>query len=300
MIERETVLILGAGASIPYQFPSGRDLTRNVVAALEPAASSELTILEELGFARSDTDAFCTALRYSGKSSVDAFLEHRTEFIPVGKAAMAAALVPLEKVAKLFMRDNSWYDYLYSRMNCPLDAFGSNRLSVVTFNYDRSLECYLHTALTNSYGLDEESAASALEAIPIVHVHGQLGVLPWQAGEGPRRPYEPDATPEAVKIAADSIRVIHEAEDNDPVLIEARRLIDGAEAVVFLGFGYHEQNVRRLQLNLEREYEYLGGSIVGLTNLERDRINQRLFNSKLNFGHEGWGVLEFLRQRVEL
>lgn len=52
------------------------------------------------------------------KNSVDAFLEHRTEFLAIGKAATAAVLVGFENPWQLFRYDDqNWLLYLYNNLN---------------------------------------------------------------------------------------------------------------------------------------------------------------------------------------
>ena len=100
MIETETALIVGAGGSIPYGFPSGAELKGEVIHNLSRARhASELLIAE---FGQDAAEEFWVALKESGQQSVDAFLERRSEFTRLGKLAIAQALLPLEKTGRLF------------------------------------------------------------------------------------------------------------------------------------------------------------------------------------------------------
>jgi hypothetical protein len=54
-------------------------------------------------------------------------------------------------------------------------AFEDNKLSVITFNNDRSLEAFLFLSLQNLYGFDVKTALERLDKIPIVHLYGSLG-----------------------------------------------------------------------------------------------------------------------------
>ena len=139
MINTPTVLILGAGASAPYGFPLGRglrdlvcDISGTIAAVVAAAVGQDVEQVEE----------FVTTLRHSGYTSVDWFLEDRTEFISVGKAAIAAALIPLEQSERLFPPHAPvahWYESLLNTLDTPQGAFAENQLSIITFNYDRSL-----------------------------------------------------------------------------------------------------------------------------------------------------------------
>ncbi|HUT88404.1 MAG TPA: hypothetical protein VMY37_02815 [Thermoguttaceae bacterium] len=258
MIRERIVLILGAGASVPYGFPTGAQLCRWVRGLIDhpkdPFNRSvwdrAKPVLQELGFDEVQQREFVHALSRSGRRSVDAFLEFRQEFVDIGKAFIAYFLILRENERSLFDVTPDWYHYLFDKMNCPLKSFSLNRLSIITFNYDRSFEHFLFTALRNSYGATEDLVASAVQIIPITHVHGQLGLLPWQSGASPEnvRPYE--ATPSArnVRVAADGIKIISEAEDSTPEFEEAHNYLEDAKQVHFLGFGYFPKNMQRLRL----------------------------------------------------
>lgn len=284
---------------MPYGFPSGAALTDQVVSSIGARSNEVFQNLIELGHAEDEIEAFRDALRYSGKTSVDAFLEHRSSFLDVGKAAIAANLIPYEQPGPLFGAADRWYQHVYSALNAQEDDFQNNRFSVVTFNYDRSLETFLFTCLQNTYGITDERAAELAESVPIVHVHGRLGRLPWQSGDGKERPYNKQRDSKTIAVARDSIRVIHEDAFADTILQQAQELINEADALVFVGFGYHGPNIRRLRIDLDKERAYVGGSRLGLTNLEAQTAAGSL-PKRFDMGHQSLKALEFLRERVEL
>jgi len=90
MIRTPTVFVLGAGASQPFAFPTGRELVDHTVQALQ--SNENRAFFTQLGFAEEDVIRFRDQLWGSGRNSVDAFLEHREEFVDVGKAVIAWAL----------------------------------------------------------------------------------------------------------------------------------------------------------------------------------------------------------------
>ncbi|HSU53786.1 MAG TPA: hypothetical protein VLT36_06985, partial [Candidatus Dormibacteraeota bacterium] len=83
MIETPTVLILGAGASIPYGFPSGKELVGKVVGGLNSTTTEFFQALRACNIAPNpqDLSKFSEALLFSQRLSVDAFLEYRTDFL---------------------------------------------------------------------------------------------------------------------------------------------------------------------------------------------------------------------------
>lgn len=260
MIRPRTVLILGAGASIPFGFPSGIGLYKEVLEL--PRNLGEAQLLHACGVTQERVDIFKDHLRHSGRLSVDAFLETRTDLIRVGKPLMALALIKHEHTSALFspdMKGNNWYDYLFARMFTPdISTFGDNNIAFITYNYDRSLEMYLATALEAAYNAEAEQIVEQLARIRIVHLHGKLGNLPFQ--EGDCRPYSSQATEKELRVAYRGIKIIHEEVDNEPQFAEAHDLLRQANVICFMGFGYHATNVNRLEL-----MRTFGASFFGTT-----------------------------------
>lgn len=101
MINENTVLVLGAGASAPYGFPSGRQLLYEIVRFIDAGESGHAGLeryghLLDAGFSADELASFRDVLRLSKQPSVDALLEKRPDFVRVGKAAIAAGLIPYE------------------------------------------------------------------------------------------------------------------------------------------------------------------------------------------------------------
>jgi hypothetical protein len=98
MIEHPTVVVLGAGASMPYGFPPGSTLAREVVNAFaEENPNTELKRVARLnGFDDSLVKDFPSEFNKSPRSSLDAFVESRKQFRDIVKYGMAAKLLPRE------------------------------------------------------------------------------------------------------------------------------------------------------------------------------------------------------------
>ena len=268
MIKNETVLVLGAGASMPYGYPSGHSLRQMLIdpSLFDPA-------LEKKWFEREDIEMFCRTFMLSGMKSIDAFLARRGKdtlgrghktIEEVGKYGIAIALRQNKALDTLFQnpawvdksfgtdRSDNWYEYLWAQLSAGitksnLEDFAATRLTVVTFNYDLSLEHYLFTAVQNSYGLSDDEAARLLKPIKFIHLYGQLSGNPLSASFNYVHKFDTDwrLILEDVKL----IQVIDEerefASSNFPSAVDA---IQKASRICFLGFGFDETNVRRLEL----------------------------------------------------
>ena len=248
MIPRNTVLILGAGASYPYGFPLGSELInlvsdQDAIRGFEKDDKWSEEILAEWA-------PFRTAIQDAQPPSVDDFLEERSEHEKIGRLCIAGVLMPHESRAKPQMFeagqvDRHWYRKLWHCLSASFEEFQENKLSLVTFNYDRSLEHYLFTALKSRFNRTDLQCAEKL-AGKVIHVYGQLGYLPWQDGEANRAVPFGDTSPNKIKRAAEGIQIMHTAEDTSPEFERARKVIADAKRVLFLGFGFHDTNIRRL------------------------------------------------------
>jgi len=255
MITRPVVLVLGAGASADYGFPTGTELLRKICATTKPGNYLFNFLFDEMSFPEPDIRDFATALEKSQAPSVDVFLEYRPQFEKIGKVAIASTLIPYETNERFVSSDNNgegWYSYLFKLM-IQGGRFENNSLSVITFNYDRSLEAFFLFALCNLYGIKEPEAEQYLSYIPIVHLHGSLGDKLWKSALDPQRAYQPDLTPAWVSDAAKHIKIVHEKQ-SEIEFDRARKHLYDAEEVLFLGFGFLPDNIQRLRVKNVAEW----------------------------------------------
>lgn len=188
-------------------------------------------------------------------------------------------------------------------MSAPFEKFQENELLVITFNYDRSLEHYLFTALKSRFKKSDGECAEKL-ADKVIHVHGQLGCLPWQTKEkGQMVPFG-DKSSDKIKCAAEGIQVMHVAEDTSPEFERARKAIADAKRVLFLGFGFHDTNMRRLGFTPPCENPPgldLSGTFVGLP-VREQRMVVKMGMKPLHpsaVSHEMWRTLGNPKARAD-
>lgn len=248
MAKRNTVLVLGAGASKPYGLPLGLELRLSILQT-DPALLDRVytgpgaaTITPGRG------PRFLSAFRGSQEYSIDAFLGKHVEYADVGKQAIARAILPKEDASRLLHSDpdDHWYRYLVNVMPQDWEELGDCGLSFVTFNYDRSLEVFLTRSWVHRFGVSELAALEMLKRFEIVHVYGSLGAI--EEGAAGFVPYGGGNEPEwYLYTAAQSLRVIPEdRSDTAAEFSRARALIDDADVLCFLGFGFDRTNVERL------------------------------------------------------
>ena len=308
MITKPTCIILGAGASMSYHYPSGMQLLKSIHQNLSNHNSDWFAILNKCGIDAGHIEDFRNELYLSQASSIDSFLENRREFITVGKLIIAISLIPHEISDSLLnfdARRNGCYQHILSNMTsgCPFSDFGQNNIAFITFNYDRSLEHYLHTALISKYGKTTAEVATVLNKIPIIHVHGMLDRLPWQVSQasGFGRPYSESHDAKEMQSAADQIIIVFEGKDTSEEFQEASNLLKGADRIYFLGFGYNDTNLRRLKIDeLPRQLRmqkssliepHMRGSTLGLHDAEIKQIQSKW---RIHLPSETGNCLRFL------
>jgi len=170
------------------------------------------------------------------------------------------------------------------------DEFDPSWLSVVTFNYDRSLEQFLHVAIRSTYGKGDEEVRERLSRLEFVHVYGSLGPLHGEKAI-PFGGYQLDEdVRNSIQRAATDLVVIPEGREDAPSLRKAQQLLTDAAKICILGFSYDETNVRRL--GAPRTFNTVGGApklvmgtAYGLTKSQANRARSRLFQSH-NYGEQ--------------
>ena len=164
MITKQTVLVLEAGASQPYGFPLGPTLKDKI---LESVTLNELRArYAKVGYSDEVISHFRDILTESPYDTIDAILTQRPSLTDIGRFAIALVLARHEIHEKV-MSKKDWYRHLYHRLRLDDSSVNSPPLSIVTFNYDRSLEHYFarifETALE---GEGRRSAEEKFDSIP--------------------------------------------------------------------------------------------------------------------------------------
>lgn len=307
MFKNPTVLIVGAGGSIPYGFPSGYQLVKHLC-EVNPGDVVQ-KFRSQNGFSPENVSDFCKALKYSAHASIDAFLGDRPDLKMIGQYLLAERLMfaEFDSTGRFEALDNDWYGALVRCIAPKRDRIAENKLSIITFNYDRSLEFYLFRAIKARYNMEDKEVTDALASIKFIHVHGSLGKLPWQ-GDGNHleygfEPYSNGEDGNKVPNAAKSIIIIGDTHGDTKEFNEARAMIRHASSIFILGFGYHPDNLFRLGLVTTNYWSSLpstiSGTIFGLTRQEYVALHEQIcFKNSLNEGDQRFGIKEFMRENV--
>lgn len=282
MITKPTVLVLGAGASVPYGLPTGSRLAFDAYRNIKAKGSLLSQQLGELGFAADDAQFHMRDFEESDSVSLDEFANTRPDLREFIKAVIVCSLCQQEAPGYLFpdfraatenrshWQEIDWCRYLFRAMKTErTEDFKKNQLRVITFNFDRSFEHRLGLMVRVAYQLTDAQIVDACAAFPLVHIHGSLGRHPWWPSSSASkvlRTYSRDTTIDDRRALMKDINIVQD-EIPESIAEEARQHLRWAQHIWFLGFGFHPLNLRRLRLN-EPLTGTLRGTALGLTDAE--------------------------------
>jgi len=215
-------------------------------------------------------------------------------------------LAKLEATAKLlppYAPKDHWFETLWQKLRKPTwKEVQKTKLRIVTFNYDRCLEGYLAKLASNHYGISEKVASRWLKQELIAHVHGTLGQYEY----GKMIWLRPKRVLEGITGLGNSISsivVISEARPRTKEFIRARKWISHAKRLGFLGFGFHNENMKRLGIEPGAEslahVTYLTHTSKGLSRYDRGRIYISYFRPHdLHDSHKATSISQLVREFV--
>jgi len=303
MITDKTVFILGAGASTPYHFPTAIELRYDIIYKFSKQFISAHA--EYSGKAESELDLpmdykrLIKTFKDSSTKSIDLFLSRNNDYREVGKKTIAFLIGKYEMnsqfregIAKPAL---DWYMHLYdiltkeiSKPDDLIPFFENNKVSFITFNYDRSLEQFLYESFFNSFTTKREEIKRLFSKIKIIHVYGKLAPLPFETTYFHINYGSPNFYKD-LEYLARNIKIVFEERKDD--LSEAKQLISEAQKIFFLGFGYADENLNALDFNrLIHQGSRIYGTGLGLTESERRKIVLRLRGKKVEIVPERFTI----------
>lgn len=279
MIDKyNTLFILGAGASKPYGFPTAEEL-KNAICTEYRRSLDE----NNIQYYVEQVEEFTSLFFNSGETSIDSFLaryegiDGYKHIIDHGKMSIFLSILNYERTSilnrKIFGIDNDWYSWLYRQMRPEknIDEFQENKVAIITFNYDRSLEYAFFTYLLNSFAFArKESIIEQLRSIPIIHTYGKLG--DFYPDSSSYFSFGGDLQKSEIFKLAKNIKTIYERATLDNNEIE--QILLKADRIFILGFGFAPENVGYLGLaeNIKGLTKEIYVSIYNNSRFKMERI----------------------------
>lgn len=296
-------MIFGAGVSSEYGYPIGSKLVRNLKSALDRQGHrTHAKILQDLNAIN--------------PYSIDYFLYRKPNHSEIIKQLLIQHLLDVEANNFDFIREvsdgnggvvekDTFYKMLFNIL--PVEKY--DRLTVITFNYDRSFEGYFLKALMALYAETLEQAYERFKKIKVIHVYGRLPALGrnieqehgilinspndfWGCPYGDY-PRHKSMESNIAKFAIERLFTVHEDGNKQTTsfgenLYFIYRAISDAKRIFFLGFGYHDLNMEILgfkeshlfKAHFDSEYrselkkKTIAGTAQGLGGVEIRRISK--------------------------
>ena len=290
MRSQKTVLVLGAGTSKGFGLPLGQDLRDTIARDLNimfddfghrlESGSWEIVEAWRLHIAQSDGNSgnikphraaavqISNAMPLSG--SIDEYIErHKDDTLKTdcAKLAIAKAILDAERKSSIFVdpmrrvdnplrnSSNSWIAYVLRDITRgkTLDELETcfENLSIVNFNYDRCVEHFAYFWFQQMYDMAPEKAAGIVSRLRIFHPYGKLADLPHENSSA-HIAFGGEIDAHRLLQMAQSIRTYSESIDSGSEILSVQDDLAAAEKVVFMGFGFHSQNLSLLSIPQEK------------------------------------------------
>ena len=280
----QTTLILGAGASYSYGFPTGLELRKKIL-----ALEGQLELFELFAsYGVRHIREFLQQFKLSQLVSIDSFLAKNPNYTHLGKTAIAMVLLSCERADVLFSDENKdhWYQYLINEISShDWDALNLSWLKIITFNYDRSLYFYLHNTLKSIYKKSDQEVQEKLKELEFQHVYGSLTSTINSYGNV--RIVPPSDMDQQDLVLADfanaigDIRVIPEGRNDETHLKRIREVLLSSHTIGILGFGFDSTNIERIYeqnaFGSQESPKRVVATTKGMTEAEVRRAQMSLF-----------------------
>jgi hypothetical protein len=280
MFSVPTVFVVGAGAGVDVDMPTGEMLCNEIAKKVNLAFESgtkkisgddrALDAIRRISKEQQiDGNRLMAAGRQISKGihlsgSIDSYIHtHKDDELIkiVGKLGIVQTILEYEKKSKLFVnstkhpfvfRDEtgvmkSWFRNFMILLQegiiakHNLDSIFKN-VMIINFNYDRCVEQFLYRAFQSLFGIDGSRAAELIGKLRIYHPYGMVAPLPWQPSGGVEFGGNPYGEDDYGKLIG-NIRTFNEEVEEGMELRMFQEIFAASKGFVFLGFHFHKQNL---------------------------------------------------------
>ncbi len=288
MLQCATTFVLGAGFSAELKLPLGAELATlmspmlNIRFGPSGKISGDDDIISALKrFTKKDprnpvdfnvVRQVCVQLSegLSQAESIDTFLNSHSDnkyMVAASKIAIAHVILAKERSSLVFGRLNNGsraIDHVALKgkgiaklaelifSNVPNGKFEEalSKVSIINFNYDRCVEHYLTHWMMSYFGISSLAAEGAISELNIVHPYGSIGLLSRQhevSNASTDFGEAPDSA--ALLQMSERVRTFGEQIEDLSAIERIKKIVSATEQLIFLGFAYHEQNIRLLAVD---------------------------------------------------
>jgi hypothetical protein len=213
------------------------------------------------------------------------FVSGTPEAVEVGKIAIIHCILEAERKSALaFSPSNGrltgepsgWIGEMFSITMGGLrrDQLGTifENVTFVNFNYDRTIEQYLHWALQERANATAEEATDIISRLDMVRPYGSVGRFASQFNTpfsfGTSAYFDPFSRLDNLGTYTD-LRPKHDAERMSKALLDA-------SMIIILGFGYHPTNVDLIAVTTGKTTANVIGTVAGIHRSNHSYIEQKI------------------------
>jgi hypothetical protein len=311
MFKRKTLFVVGAGASAEANLPVGSKLADTISNKLDVRLTDEMNNIGQgdMGLYyhfRQTYPQHINEYQVAGWSirdgirlshSIDDFLDLHSkneQLIRIGKAAIVKSILEAERGSLLYYERNkgehtfdlsqlqgTWFVKFMQMLGRGMprenvrQIFGS--VAFVIFNYDRCLEHFLLHALPTLYNISENDAYDIVGDLHIIHPYGSIGELDGPSNRG-GLPFGGGGGRLSAHYIhlSDQIKTYTEQITDETLLSQISEAVLRAECIVFLGFAYHDQNMRLLAPTKKMPHKFVFGTAWGMSDADTNVIKDQL------------------------
>lgn len=273
MINKNTVIITGAGANKDYNFPTGNELIIDICENYLSLYDKHITKNDKLA---TDSHLLETELKGSkdfvkeSKDFIKAFSDANIQidkFISVhkdgpkydkyAKHAIILTLIEHEFRNRDKIKDK-WLERLYIEMTNGLNESGhkelnKNKITFITFNYDRVIEYFFIRRTMDQYKVYREEAYDLIKQINFIHVYGMIDNIPPFPKSWTNFGNDGNPIGNMSWVLRRNIDLVRENDDVDVKHLKSyyniQSALKKAERLIFLGYGFNKYNSKEV-LNL--------------------------------------------------
>lgn len=309
MLNGKTVIVLGAGSSKSFDLPVGAELIDQIhniskvdfsrFADRNNSTDRKFTgLLEEIHRKQqvdlaTDTPYRRVVQACLSAKSIDDFIdfEENESISTYAKIAISYCILKSEHkshLRNLFNQNQvnhfdarfrgSWLEKLFTltikgtKKNLYKNSFSD--ISIINFNYDRCIECYLYNAIKIVFQLNSADAWNVVSNIKVVRPYGSIGNIKGDGAVPFGGSYEGPTSGDLVS-SYKTIKTYTESIESD-TMEKINKYCDGAKNLIFLGFGFHPQNMKILKESKITIQENIFSTIYKQSNYTSDMIKAEL------------------------
>lgn len=305
MFKPNTVFVVGAGASSELGFPFGQSfkdaLTEKIdirrgsyhLNSGDPVIAEALNLHAQNHTASFSINPYLNAARnirdaLTFAPSIDSFIDMHEDdenIKLVSKLAILKTILDAERSSKLYHRPHERENFSFPSLSDTwlakfvqiliqgakkdrLDEVFDN-ISIICFNYDRSIENFLSLALQQVFALSEIDAQKIALTLNIYHPYGLVGDVPWVEGEHNQTTFGKEIYGTELLRNVDRIKTFSEQIEEENEVEEIKNIVQNAERLVFLGMAFHQQNIDLIRPSGETRAQKIFGTAMGFSKSDR-------------------------------